>query len=105
MDNKLFCSECGSEDIYVKDEVVHCMNCSSHIVDTNKKPNARERYLAFKSVADEHFGGLDKSITEYIEGLEEVRKLDNQIITNMNNEIIELRQQLSEARCRTTMRS
>lgn len=70
---------------------------NKQIVDANKKPNQRERYLAFKSIADEHFGGLDKSITEYIEGLEDTRRLDNKIITNLYNEITELKRKLSEA--------
>jgi uncharacterized tellurite resistance protein B-like protein len=69
----------------------------NQIVDANKKPNARERYLAFKAIADEHFGGLDKSITDHIEGLEEIRRADNKIITNLYNEITELKRKLSEA--------
>ena len=64
------------------------------IVDANRKLNTRERYLAFKSEADEHFGGLNKAITDHVEGLEEIRKIDNQIITNLHDENMKLKNQI-----------
>lgn len=66
----------------------------NHIVDVNKKVNTRERYLAFKAEADEHFGGLNKAITDHVEGLEEIRKIDNQIITNLHDENMKLKNQI-----------